>query len=223
MDELEKVKIEVLRDSLKDSIDTIRALDKKIRYILSFNGLALGFIGSLLIIYKNELHIGIFSSLSIMGFLLLSPWVMNLIGLLWTFNPKVNPNDIFCSDKDKKSFNKCYFIPFAFDFSSWKPKEHIHLDSLVENFDNSIQSSHDVKLLLYKEISKTSYIRDVKIKNIKIFLKITMGLTLSSFFILFYFAYLGNIMINNNLNDTNSTSIVNYVESNKTLERNSLP
>lgn len=201
-DELEKVKIDILRDSLKDVIDTIRALDKKIRYIISFNGLALGFIGSLLILYKKELDIEIFSSLSILGFLLLSPWVMNLIGLLWTFDPKVNPNNIFCSDKDKKSFNKCYFIPFTFKFLNWNPKEHIHLDSLVKQLDESIKDTNDVKLLLYKEISKLSYIRDVKIKNIKISLKITMALTLASFFILFYFAYLGNSSVKSNENNT---------------------
>ena len=194
--ELEKMKVDLLRDSLKDVLDTIRALDKKIRYVISFNALALGFIGSILILYKQELKIDIFSSLSIVGFLLLSPWVANLIGLLWTLDPKVNPNEIFCAEKDQKAYDKCYFIHFKFDFFSWKPKQHIHLPDLVDNFNNSIQNNDDIKKIFFKEISKLSYIRDIKIKNIKFSIKTTIALTVISFFLLFYFAYLGNLVAN---------------------------
>ncbi len=205
--ELEKVKIDLLRDSLRDVVDTIRALDKKIRYIISFNAVALGFIGSILLLYKQELKIDIFSSLSIFGFLLLVPWVANLIGLLWTFDPKVNPNNIFCAEKDKKAFDKCYFIPFQFNFFNWNPKNHIHLSDLVENYNSSIQNYDDVKSMLYKEISKLSFIRDIKVKNIKISLKTTILLTFISFFLLFYFAYLGNLAVNSHT-DTNATVAV---------------
>lgn len=202
--ELEKIKIDILRDSLKEVVDTIRALDKKIRYIISFNGLALGFIGSVLILYKQELKVDIFSSLSIFGFLLLFPWVVNLISLLLSFDPKVNPNNIFCSDENKKSFEKCYFIPFQFKFFGFSPKQHINLNDLVVNYDSSIKNSYDIKLLLYKEISKLSYIRDIKIKRIKSHLKITVFWTLISFFLLFYFAFLGNIAKNSHI-DNNAT------------------
>jgi hypothetical protein len=204
-EDLEKVKIDILRDAVKDVVDTIRALDKKIRYIISFNGLALGFISSVMILYKNELHIELFSASFVIGFMLLFPWIANLIGLLWAFDPKVNPNSIFCSKDDKESFNKCYFIPFQFNMFSWSPKEHVNLDDLVKNYDECIKNMHDVKLMLYKEISKLSYIRDVKIRNIKLTLKITIMSTFISFLLLFSFVYVGHSVKQLNIQDNNIT------------------
>ena len=42
MTDMQKVKIEVLRDALKDASATIRALDKKISFLVSYNAIFLG-------------------------------------------------------------------------------------------------------------------------------------------------------------------------------------
>ncbi len=214
--ELEKIKIDILRDAVKDVVDTIRALDKKIRYIISFNALALGFVGSILLLYKKELQVDMFSTSFIFGLMLLVPWIFNLVDLLSAFDPKVNPNNIFCSDNDKKLFKKCYFVPFQINLFGMKPKELVNLNDLVKNYDNSIKNIRDVKLMLYKEISKLSYIRDVKIKQIKINLKATIVFTLLSFFLLFYFAFLGNIAKNESM-DNNNSKIVASIEIKNTV------
>jgi len=66
---------------------------------------------------------------------------------------------------------------------------------------------------------------DIIVKNIKIALRTTILLTFISFFLLFYFAYLGNLTTNSHT-DTNTTVVVHEdknatsirVESNKTVE-----
>ena len=47
MTDIEKIKIDILRDALKDAMDTVRALDRKIVFLASFNGIFLGLISTL--------------------------------------------------------------------------------------------------------------------------------------------------------------------------------
>ena len=42
----EKIKIDILRDALKDASDTVRFLDRKIAFLVSYNAIFLGVLGS---------------------------------------------------------------------------------------------------------------------------------------------------------------------------------
>ena len=53
MTDIEKVKIEILRDALKDAIDTVRALDRKIIFLVSYNAIFIGIILKFFLDYKS--------------------------------------------------------------------------------------------------------------------------------------------------------------------------
>ena len=162
MTDIEKIKIDILRDALKDTIDTIRALDRKINFLVSYNAVFLGFIVTIFLKY-NEIEKLLPNSyqyfycfLGILGFI----WVFVFIGIMMGISPKSNPLDVFKSDYDKSFANNIFFV-----FTNGK-KEKLDLNELTKNFKN-LSDVIDIEKLLYKEIGKVSYIRDTKLKSVK--------------------------------------------------------
>jgi len=158
MTDIEKMKIDILRDALKDASDTIRALDRKINFLVSYNAVFLGFITTLFLKYdkvKEVFPISFYCFLGILGFL----WVCIFIGIMMGIAPKSNPIEVFKNDNDKKFANNVFFV-----YTNSK-KEKLELDQMIKNF-KMIDSYEKIEKLLYKEIGKVSYIRDDKLKSV---------------------------------------------------------
>jgi len=161
MNEIENMKIDILRDALKDVSDTLRALDKKTQFLISYNAIFLGLIGAIFLKNSENLEIVIWQktlflvSMGILSFF----WVMFLKQLMTNFSPEQNPLDAFCSNLDKNFANDTFFVLTG--------KHCKNLEQLVKNYDDEIHNELSVKKLLYKEIVKLSYIRDKRINVLK--------------------------------------------------------
>ena len=170
MTDIEKIKIDILRDALKDAIDTVRALDRKIVFLTSFNGVFLGLISTLF--FKKQALLSIITDIelfySVLGAIALV-WIGVFIQIMIGISPKTNPIDIFKSKKDKDFSNNVFFI-----FTGAK-KSSLELDKLLDNY-NKVDSYIKIQRLLYKEIGKISYIRDTKLQNIKISVRLTWSM-----------------------------------------------
>lgn len=179
MTDIEKIKIDILRDALKDAMDTVRALDRKIVFLVSFNGIFLGLISTLFlkkdilekIFFKIELFYYILGSITVI-------WVVVFIYIMTAIAPKSNPIDVFNLETDKKFSNNTFFI-----FTDGKEKS-LNLSSLLDGY-KKIDSYNKVQKLLYKEIGKLSYIRDSKLNSIKTSVFLTQFMVFV--FILFVF------------------------------------
>jgi len=169
MGEVEKIKIDILRDALKDVADTIRAMDRKIQFIVGYNGVFLGFISTIFLNSHKLNLLGSDKSVLICLGLLSVIWVFYFMRILSTISPYQNPLNIFKDDIDKNFANNTFFVLA-------KEEKSISVDKLVSDYDASIKDEETVKKLLYKEISKLSYIRDSRIERIK------EALIFSSFF-----------------------------------------
>jgi len=161
-EDINKIKIEILRDAFKDVVDTIRALDRKIVFLVSYNAIFLGFIVTIFLRYKEVEKLlpnsygSLYCCLSILGVI----WAFVLIGIMMGISPAVNPIDVFESDEDRKFGQNMFFI-----FTDGK-KEKLNLSQLVESY-KEINTEEKLEKLLYKEIGKVSFIRDIKINTIK--------------------------------------------------------
>jgi len=199
MNEIDKIKIDILRDALKDSIDTIRALDKKIVFLVSYNAVFLGFIVTIFLKYKDVEKILVSSykyfyyCLGVLGFIWACVFIIIMIGI----NPKHNPIEVFKNKEDKDFSNNVFFI-------LTNGKESLQLNELLDNFDK-INSLKNIYKLLYKEIGKTAYIRDMKSKSVSKSVNFSWKLTLVFIIIVTSFS-LQNLIINDKIfNDNNIT------------------
>jgi len=183
-EDINKIKIEILRDAFKDVVDTIRALDRKIVFLVSYNAIFLGFIVSIFLKYKEvekllpNSYEYFYCYLSILGFI----WAFVLIGIMLNISPTVNPIDVFKSDEDKKFGQNIFFI-----FTDGKKKK-LSLNKLIQSYDE-INTKEKLEKLLYKEIGKVSFIRDIKMKNIKYSVWASFSLTFV-FILIIVFSFL---------------------------------
>lgn len=171
MTDIEKVKIEVLRDALKDASATIRALDKKISFLVSYNAIFLGVISTIFINYKNIALVP--NSTFFYGVLTLVCliWITVFILIMISISPKVNPTEVFKSEADKTSFHDTFFI-----FTNGK-KNSLDLNQLSKNY-SLVDNYEKMENLLYNEIGIVSYIRDIKMNNVNTIVKRSWILTL---------------------------------------------
>ncbi len=181
MSDIEKTKIDILRDALKDASDTVRALDRKINFLVSYNAVFLGLISTLyikfeyikVIIVYYECFYGILALISLI-------WVHQFIQMMMSISPKSNPIEVFKQNEDREFSNNTFFI-----FTDGNEKS-LELDKLTTNY-NSLTNFEDIQKLLYKEIGKVSYIRDLKLNSVKRSVTASKNLTFSflTFIIIF--------------------------------------
>lgn len=174
----EKIKIDILRDALKDASDTVRFLDRKIAFLVSYNAIFLGVLGSFYI--KEDItDIGLWEAplvvLSILWVFLVG-WTMELV------SPVQNPNDVFDTEIDKQFATNMFFI-------LTKKAETHHLNDLLSTFDKEIMSEDSIKKLLLKEIVKVSFIRDKKLKKIQLSVRASALLTVLSIYTFMAYIY----------------------------------
>lgn len=182
MTDIEKIKIEILRDALKDAIDTVRALDRKIVFLVSFNGVFLGLIST--IFFKQEVLKKMISNIELFYCVLGSigiVWVVIFIQIMMGISPKTNPISVFKRNDDKHFANNTFFL-----FTSGK-ESSLELDRLLDTY-SKIDSYKKIQKLLYKEIGKVSYIRDSKLQNIQ--LSVTLTWMIVTVFIIFFMGFI---------------------------------
>lgn len=154
--DLDKIKIDILRDALKDVTDTIRALDRKIVFLTSYNALFLGIIGSMFV--KNSdliLHQGLVT----FGFaLVIFFWICHVIIIMFNISPFSEPTDgLYTREKD---FGKdLFFVHIGENKKS--------IGYLRNSFDKRMTDIDELKSLLYNEIVKLSFIRDGRVKGVR--------------------------------------------------------
>ena len=183
MTDIEKVKIDILRDALKDSMDTVRTLDRKKAFLASFNGIFLGLISTLFfkqdilekMIFNLEWFYGGLGLIAII-------WIMLFIQIMKGIAPKINPIEVFKSEMDKKFSNSLFFLITNGE------KNSLDLNELINSY-NKIDSYTKIQKLLYKEMGKLSYIRDNKINSIK--LSVTWTWVMVSIFTVFFIGFIG--------------------------------
>lgn len=184
-DYFNNIKIEILRDSIKETTDTLRALDNKIIFLVSYNSIFLVAIASMIIRNQDKILIqGSFLSFLFGIFIFL--WMCLLINVMLSIMPFRNPlNPLYSNAKDK--FENIYFISID---------EHEKLSSnyLANNFDKIVETELDLKEMLYTEILKLSYIRNKKISSIKLALGLSTFFTLSFGLIFLYYFYINTLI-----------------------------
>lgn len=159
MTDIEKIKIDILGDALKDAIDTVRALDRKIIFLVSYNAIFFLILIRLFlnssevkILIKNIQTLEVFYAL--LGTICLV-WVFNLIKIMLSISPESNPINVFKKREDKDFSNNTFFI-----FTGGEDNI-LDLNELKNNYQK-IDSYEEIEKLLYKEIGKVSYIRDIR-------------------------------------------------------------
>jgi len=171
-DDIEKVKLDILRDALKDAIDTIRALDRKIVFLVSYSTLFLGAISTMFLKYEKIKglieHYQYFYLLLAVIFVI---WIIVFIRIMTSIAPQANPIDVF-KDKNDKSFSNNTFFVYT-----GGQKHNLVLNDLIDQY-SKIDSYTKIEKLLYKEIGKVSYIRDLKSNKISSATNWSWGLTL---------------------------------------------
>lgn len=163
--DLDKSKIEVVRDALKDAIDTIRALDRKASYIIA---IILFLISSFVLItlkIKNKLifentNISIDNIVNLFLFFPIIYFVIAIALLFYSYNPVSNPMEVL--KEDDKSFGKDTFFIF---YSKDQEKD---AKDLTNNFLLKAKGIDGILRILYIEILKISKIRERKISLIKL-------------------------------------------------------
>ena len=155
--DLEKSKIELVRDALKDTIDTIRAQDRKASYMIAI----VFFMVSAYSLITSKKHsfecIGSFQDL--IHFYPIIYLLLAALSLLISYNPVLNPVKVLTDEDIKLGKNKLFVL-------YTKDKENSS-DKLADDFIKSTKSTKNILKLLYIEILKLSKIRDRKISYIK--------------------------------------------------------
>lgn len=157
MSDLEKSKIEVVRDALKDAIDTIRAQDRKASYMIAINFFVItSFVLTTLKINNLE---EICSYNELINFFPILYFFIAVTFLLYSYNPVSNPSETLT--KEDENFGKDKFFIFHI-----KDREK-NSDTLVNSYIKSTESIEGILKILYIEILKVSKIRERKISLIK--------------------------------------------------------
>lgn len=207
MTEIEKIKIDILRDALKDASDTVRTLDRKINFLVSYNAIFLGVIATLFLKYKDiKLIIHNYETfyfiLGFIGFF----WTCIFISIMMGISPKSNPIEVFNNDTDKEFSNNIFFISTDGKINS------LALDNLLVNY-SKINSYNKIQKLLYKEIGKVSYIRDVKLKSVS---RSVMASWILTFIFVIFISIFPIYSSSKNINNIN-TGLKNNNSSKKTI------
>lgn len=155
--DLDKSRIEVLRDALKDVSDTIRAQDRKISYIIA---IVLFIFSGYFINLPNFLGVQNISNIEFIDYFPLSYLTLSIVFFFYAYNPVSNPVEVL--KKDDVDFGRDKF------FSLYEFDKNKNAKSLADNYIDSTEDIKGVARVLYVEILKLSKIRERKIKLIKV-------------------------------------------------------
>ncbi|MDD3465697.1 MAG: hypothetical protein PHE67_00990 [Campylobacterales bacterium] len=163
--DIEKVRIDILRDAIKDAIDTIRAIDRKYTALIPIAFFLMTTFSSA-VLYIGKYNNGC----SFINYLLFIGNIFTIVAiclLMFGFKSIINPTEIFSKKEDKQFARNNFFIEVELKKFSWGLQKKFELDILVKDFNQNTENSELIKKLLFRELAKVSYIRDYKDKFIK--------------------------------------------------------
>ncbi|HJE03307.1 MAG TPA: hypothetical protein K8U92_05450 [Aliarcobacter thereius] len=155
--DLDKSKIEIVRDALKDVIDTIRAQDRKASYMI-----AIAFF-LITAFTMATIKINTLDEIRYLDHLVLFfPLLFFIVGvsfLFYSYNPVSNPTEVLI--KDDEEFGRDKFFIFYMEDRDKSGEE------LATKFIEDTKEIKDILRVLYIEILKLSKIRERKVSYIK--------------------------------------------------------
>jgi len=166
--DLEKAKIEIVRDALKDVTETIRAQDRKASYMIAIV-LFLISAFTLTALKMNEI-IKIEYLDDLVLFYPVCYFIIAVGLLFYSYYPVLNPTEVL-SKEDAQFIEDKFFILYKKDRDK-------NADKLADGFLNATKNIKDILKILYIEILILSKIRERKIsliKNANLFLFIGFG------------------------------------------------
>ncbi len=158
--DLNKSRIEVLRDALKDASDTLRAQDRKVSYIIA---ITLAIFSSYTYIitvikYPDKSKIT-FDLVYLSDFFPLIYLIIAILLFFMSYNPVSNPEEVLQEEDRELGRNKFFCF-----YSKDKEKSAIKLSEEYIQASTSIEA---LSRIIYIEILKVSKIRERKIGLIK--------------------------------------------------------
>lgn len=163
--ELEKAKIDILRDAVKDASDTLRAVDRKVFFLTTKTLSIVPIFAAIMLYIKFPDFILPFIQKENITYILIVlgslPYFYVLSYLLKAAAPKSAPTENF-SENDKSFGNSLFYVHTIKNDAS--PIE-FDLENIRVNFDKTLCNENELKKLLIKENIKVSFIRDTKIFN----------------------------------------------------------
>ena len=156
--DLDKSRIEVLRDATKDVSDTLRALDRKTSYIMSI--LLFIFSGYVIIMTKIN-SISVWNNYNELGiFFPLIYLIISLFFYFFSYSPVSNPQNVLQKQDQTFGFNK-FYSPYIGDGRN-------NAKTCGDKFINDTKDIESLARILYVEIFKLSKIRERRIDYIKL-------------------------------------------------------
>lgn len=195
LNDIEKFKIDILRDSLKDTQESVKLLDSKIQYLNFFIIFAIGATWTAGIYFAKSFHLdAIVQYTYMLGLALFIPITWNIFALI----PILNPDQVICSN-DREKYIGIFFRTGLTD------KNVTTLQNDLDHFDSIVNDSIKMKELLIYEIKKVSYIRDNKSRKVKLSVILSI---VTSFIIAGSFLFFGIFFSNStNIEDFNAKSV----------------
>ena len=140
--DLEKSKIELVRDALKDTIDTIRAQDRKASYMIA---IVFFMVSAYSLITSKKHSFECISSFQELIHFYPIIYLLLAVGFLFfSYNPVLNPVKVLTDEDIKLGKNKLFVL-------YTKDKENSS-DKLADDFIKSTKSTKNILKLLYIEI-----------------------------------------------------------------------
>ncbi len=155
--DISKSRIEVLRDALKDVVDTLRALDRKTSYLINIISFIFG--GYVLIMMKVE-NINFLDYEDLIIFFPLIYLVIAMFFYFFSYSPVSNPSEVLQEEDKEFGKNKFYSHYLGDRFYSAKDLSNSFFDSTID--------AKSLARVLYIEILKLSKIRERRIDHIKL-------------------------------------------------------
>lgn len=159
--EIDRLHIDILRDTTKDVSDTIRAMDRKIFFLTSrIVFMPSIFIAVLVYIFniKESPELDILIKVLIFATIVLTPFILSFIPLIKAVLPLVNPLESLKIKEDMKFSENSFFV--------FTHKRKFALNELLSNV-NELNDANKIKSALLKQLVVLSTIRDKKIIQFK--------------------------------------------------------
>ena len=153
--DLSKARIEVLRDALKDVVDTLRALDRKTSYLINIISFIFG--GFILIMMQIK-NINFLNYHDLVLFFPLGYLIAAMFFYFFSYSPVSNPSEVLQEDDEEFGKNKFY--------SHFIGDGVYDAQKLSNSFFDTTKDPKDLGRILYIEILKLSKIRENRIRRI---------------------------------------------------------
>lgn len=158
--DLDKSKIDILRDAIKDASDSIKHTERKIQYALTLGFYIVAGNASIITYFIGDIDkaktiflIFVTASLTIFSI------TLNAIVL----KMDLKRDDLFDSINDKLFGNNVYAPSYKFTLIG-KPINKLDLNTLIDNFESCTSCENDLKKVLLKELAFVSYVKEMKVK-----------------------------------------------------------